>query len=82
MAVQRLNASRVPQETDPSPWLIEFLDRHGVALMVAELAALAIVVAAAIVSDRRRSGGRQSKLEHDSEGDFPQRGSDPGERGT
>lgn len=82
MAVQQLNASRVPQETNPSPSFIDFLDRHGAALMIVELAALAIVVVAAIVSDRWRSGGGKPQPEHDSEEHFPQPSRDPGERGT
>lgn len=82
MAVQKLNASCVPQETNPSPWLIEFLDRHGAALMIVELAVLAVVVAAAMVSDRWRSGGRKPQPEHDFQEHFPQPCRDPGERGT
>lgn len=82
MAVRKLDASRALQGGDPNPWLIEFLDRHGAELMVAELAALAIVVAAAIASDRWRSGRRKPQPKHHSEEDTPQRCRDPGGRGT
>ena len=59
MAVRKLEAGRALQEAESSPWLIEFLDRYGARLMLAELAVLAIVVVAAIGTERWRTGTRE-----------------------
>ncbi len=61
MAVQKLAAGRAAQEAESSPWLIEFLDRSGARLMLAELVVLAIVVVAAMTRERWRNGGRETE---------------------
>lgn len=71
MAVRQLDADHVSREAEPSPRLIELLDRYGARLMLAELAVLAALVAAAIGTDRWHSGEPQ-----------PPPDNPPGERGT
>jgi hypothetical protein len=79
-AVQKLDAGRAVQEAESSPWLIEFLDRYGARLMLAELVVLAIVAAAAIGNERWRTGPREPQPDRHPE-ELPP-GSARGERGT
>jgi len=80
MAVQKLDAGRAVQEAESSPWLIEYLDRYGARLMLAELVVLAIVATAAIASERWRTGPRAPQPDDHPEERPP--GSARGERGT
>ncbi len=80
MAVQKLDAGRAVQEAESSPWLIEFLDRYGARLMFAELVALAVVAAAAIGTERRRTGPCEPQPDDHPEERPPD--SARGERGT
>ena len=80
-AVSKLDAGRVGQEAESHPWLIEFLDRHGAALMFAELAVLAAIVAAAIGTDRGRAGRSEPPSDDALEEDKSPQCSDRGERG-
>ena len=57
MAVKRLDAAAVAG-AEPSPGLIEFMDRYGAALMGAELVFLAVAAVAAIGTERRQTGRR------------------------
>jgi hypothetical protein len=82
MAVQKLDAGRAVQEAESSPWLLEFLDRYGARLMLAELAVLAIVVVAAMGTERWRSGPREPQSDHRPEEETPPPCSDRSDRGT
>ena len=58
MAVKRLDAATAAASAEPSPGLIEFMDRYGAALMGAELVFLAVAAVAAIGTERRQTGRR------------------------
>lgn len=60
MAVKRLDAAMAAASEESSPALIEFLDRYGARLMCAELVFLAVAAVAAIGTERRQTGRRDS----------------------
>jgi hypothetical protein len=65
MAVKKLDASLANPGAGASPWLIDFLDRHGAGLMFVELVVLAAVAVAAMGTERWRTVRRDIQTDED-----------------
>ena len=55
MAVQEMNPDRAMANSTANTRLVDFLNKHGAATMIAELVVLAIAASAAIGTDHRRA---------------------------
>lgn len=75
MAVKMLEPAQVAREGDSSRFFVETMDRHGLAIMLVELAVIAVCTFAAIASDgfwTRRAAARQVKSKEPAVGDGEQ----------
>lgn len=64
MAVKMLDPAQVAQEGDSSRFFVETMDRHGLWIMLVELAVIAVCTVAAIASDgfwSRRAKARRAE---------------------
>jgi hypothetical protein len=71
MSVRKIDPGRDPGPMARGGKLTEWLDQHGAALLLAELAVLAVIVLAAVGADahRRRRAERDGERESEPSGD-------------